>query len=103
MAWSAALQEEKDRLLAALLTRCMVEVQDGRPITPETEPAALGIFDEDLDDVQIDAAARCGLRQPYPGEPLVVPWHGSDHSFTVDDLAGWLAANCRPLDFQRPA
>ncbi|RYE73495.1 MAG: hypothetical protein EOP19_29295 [Hyphomicrobiales bacterium] len=98
MAWSADLQETTDRLIAALIERCQQEIGRKRTITPQTEPCRqLGICEEDLDDLQINAAKDVGLRPPLRGEPLVIPWHGPNMPSTIADLAGWLAANGRPL------
>lgn len=98
MAWSAELQALRDQLLDCLIARCREEVGDRKTITPATDPDRdLGIAEEDLDDVQIDAAARVGLRPPYPTEPLIIPWHGPGTKLSLEDLAGWLAVNGRPL------
>ena len=97
MAWSQALQAEKERLLACLIEQCRREVGSSRTVNAQTDPCShLGICEEDLDDIQIESAAHFGLRLPFPGEGLVAPWHGPGIKMTLDDLAGWLAVNCRP-------
>ncbi len=97
MAWSEALQARRDQFIVELIERCREEVGDRREITSDTDPCHhLGICEEDLDDVQIDAAARLGMRPPHPGEPLVIPWQGPG-DITIADLAAWLAVNGRPL------
>lgn len=99
MAWSQELQELRDRLLDILIEQCREEVGSTRSVGPETDPCAhLGIWDEDLDDLQIAAAAKVGLRLPYPGEQLIIPWHGPEKDMTIADLAAWLAVNGRPLN-----
>ncbi|RYD64822.1 MAG: hypothetical protein EOP58_08765 [Sphingomonadales bacterium] len=98
MAWSADLQEVKNLLIEALIARCQQDVGGKHIMTPHTDPCRhLGICEEDLDEVQIDAARAVGLRPPFRGEPLIIPWHGPEASNTIEDLAGWLAANGRPL------
>jgi len=97
--WSAELQALRDQLVDRLIERCREEVGERKKITPATNPDRdLGIAEEDLDDVQIDAAARVGLRPPYPGEPLIIPWHPPGTNFSIEDLAAWLAVNGRPLN-----
>ena len=98
MPWSADLQHIKDQLIEALIHRCREEVGSRKPICASTDPCrTLGICEEDLDDVQIDAAAIVGLRPPFPGEPLILPWQGPDVPMTLEDLAAWLAVNGRPI------
>ena len=98
MPWSAELQQLRDQLVDCLIARCREEVGDRKSITRTTDPDRdLGIAEEDLDDVQIEAAACLGLRPPYPGEPLIVPWHGPGQRLTLEDIAAWLAVNGRPL------
>ena len=98
MPWSAELQQLRDQLVDCLIARCREEVGGRKPITPATDPDRdLGIAEEDLDDVQIDAAARVGLRPPLPGEPLIIPWHGPGARFSLENVAAWLAVNGRPL------
>ena len=102
MAWSSELQALRDRLVECLIARCRQEVGERKKITPTTDPdRELGIAEEELDDVQIDAAACVGLRPPYPGEPLIIPWHGAGKRATLEDLAAWLAVNGRPLADER--
>lgn len=99
MAWSTELQELRDRLLDILIEQCREEVGSTRSVAPETDPCPhLGICEEDLDDLQIAAAAKVGLRPPYPGEPLIIPWQGPERDTTIADLAAWLAVNGRPLN-----
>ncbi len=98
MAWSPELQEVRDRLTDALIDLCREEVRPKRVVTAETDPSReLGICEEDLDDLQIAAAERVGLRPPYHGETLVIPWHGPERETSIADLAAWLAVNGRPL------
>lgn len=69
-----------------------------------SDPCAhLGICEEDLDEVQIDAAAAIGLRPPYPGEALTIPWSGPEVPVNIEQLAEWMVANGRPLDAPREA
>ena len=97
--WSHDLQTEKNALALALIAACRNEIGNTRAVSSETDPChQLGICDEDLDDIQISAAATRGLRLPYPGEPLVMPWYGTERRSTIDDIAGWIAVNARPLD-----
>ncbi|QDX25617.1 hypothetical protein FPZ54_06015 [Sphingomonas suaedae] len=99
MAWSIELQLLNDRLTHTLIARCREEVGNSRTVDAQGDPCRqLGICDEDLDDVQIDALRQFGLRPPYPGEPLIVPWHGPEKDMTIADLAAWLAVNSRPID-----
>ena len=99
MPWSAELQDLRDGLVDALIQRCREEVRERRQITPQTDPCRqLDICEEDLDDVQIGAAARLGLRPPYPGEALIIPSFGPERRCSLEDLAAWLAVNGRPLE-----
>lgn len=96
--WSVTLQTEKDALVSALIEACRQEHGGTKSISATTDPCRhLGICDEDLDEIQVLAATECGLRMPYPGEPLVMPWHGPERLSTIDDIAGWIAVNGRPL------
>ncbi len=98
MPWSVELQELRDRLVVRLIDRCREEAGRARKITGETDACRdLGICEEDLDDVQIDAAASVGLRLPFRGEPLIVPWHGPGPNCSLEHLAAWIAVNGRPL------
>jgi hypothetical protein len=98
MPWSPDLQHYRDLLADELIKACRMEVGDSRPVTIDTDPCPhLGICDEDLDDIQIAAAASVGLRPPSPGEPLIMPWYGPDRQTSIGDLAAWLAVNGRPL------
>ena len=99
MVWSTALQEEKERVLLALIERCRIEVGHTYVISPDTDPCRhLGLCEEDLDDIQIDACAAIGLRPPLRGEHLILPWSGPNAQLTLEAIAGWLATNARPLD-----
>ena len=99
MASSPELQTLRNQLTEALIVRCREEIGKPRDITPDTDPCRqLGICEEDLDEVQIDAAARLGLRLPYPGEPLIVPWRGPNDGMNIAELAGWIAVNARPAE-----
>jgi hypothetical protein len=99
MGWSPELQTLRDQLTEALIIRCREEIDRPRNITPDTDPCRqLGICEEDLDEVQLDAAASLGLRLPYPGEPLVLPWRGPKGGMSIAELAGWIAVNARPAE-----
>ena len=94
----AVQPDMRERLVEALIARCTEEIDGRYPVGAEHDPCRdLGVCEEDLDDVQIDAASSVGLRLPYPGEELAIPWSGPNLRLSINDLAEWIAANGRAL------